>query len=105
MTKAIIYQPTKNAMQSGKAKTKIWLLEFPRSLPMKPDALMGWTTMSETIPQQLQLKFETREDAIAYAEARGIVYELREPKVAQVGGKAYAENFAFGKRKAFSGNC
>jgi len=103
MNKAIIYQPSKTAMQSGRAKTRIWLLEFTRSLPMKPDALMGWTTQAETT-QQLHLKFKERDDAIAYAEAHGISYEVREPRMAQVGPKAYAENFSFGKRKAFSGN-
>lgn len=104
MTQAIIYQPAKTAMQSGRAKTKLWHLEFTRNLPMKPDALMGWTTMSETIPQQLHLKFESREEAIAYAQARGITFEVREPRKAKEAPKAYAENFSFGKRKAFSGN-
>lgn len=104
MTQAIIYQPAKTAMQSGKAKTKRWKLEFLRTQPMKPDALMGWTTMSETIPQQLHLNFDSREDAIAYAEAKGITFEVREPKKAKEAPKAYAENFSFTKRKAFGGN-
>jgi hypothetical protein len=104
MNKAIIFQPAKTAMQSGKAKTRVWLLEFERNTPMTPDALMGWTTMSETVPQQLHLKFATKEEAIAYAETHGITYSLREPKVARIPAKAYAENFAFTKRKAFSGN-
>lgn len=101
---AIIYQPAKTAMQQGRAKTRTWLLEFTRSQPMTPDALMGWNTMAETVPQQLHLKFSTKEDAIAYAEAHGIAYELREPRTARVGPKSYAENFSFTKRKAFSGN-
>lgn len=104
MSKAIIFQPAKTAMQSGRAKTKHWLLEFERSVPMTPDALMGWTTMSETVPQQLHLKFATKEEAIAYAKAHGLAYEVREPEVAKVPPKAYAENFAFNKRKAFAGN-
>jgi len=104
MTHALIYQPAKTAMQSGKAKTRVWLLEFTRNVPMTPDALMGWTTMSETVPQQLHLKFATKEDAVAYAETHGIAYELREPRIARPMRKSYAENFSFSKRKAFGGN-
>lgn len=104
MSNAIIYQPAKNAMQSGKAKTRMWHLEFVRNTPMTPDALMGWNTMAETVPQQLHLKFATKEEAIAYAEAHGITFEVREPKIARVGPKSYSENFSFTKRKAFSGN-
>ncbi len=104
MNNAIIYQPSKNAMQSGRAKTRVWLLEFVRSTPMTPDALMGWNTMAETVPQQLHLKFKTKEDAIAYAEAHGILFEVREPRAPRVSPKSYAENFSFTKRKAFSGN-
>jgi len=98
---AIIYQPAKTAMQSGKAKTRFWLLEFTRSAPMTPDALMGWNTMVETVPQQLHLKFDRMEDAVAYAEAHGIPYSIREPKVARIAPKSYAENFSPTKRKAF----
>ncbi len=104
MSTAIIYQPAKTAMQQGKRKTHVWLLEFNRNQPMTPDALMGWTTMNETIPGQLHLKFATKDEAIAYAEAHGITYEVREPKPARVGPKSYAENFSFTKRKAFGGN-
>lgn len=104
MTQAIIYQPAKSAMQSGKAKTHYWLLEFIRSQPMTPDALMGWTSMSETVPQQLHLKFPTKEEAVAYAEKHGIAYQLREPKEARIPPKSYAENFAFGKRKNYGSN-
>lgn len=104
MSTAVIYQPAKNAMQSGKGKTRLWLLEFTRSTPMTPDALMGWNTMAETVPTQLQLKFATKDEAVAYAESHGIAYTVREPKAARIGPKSYAENFSFTKRKAFGGN-
>lgn len=100
MSKVIIYQPAKTAMQSGKAKTKRWILKFERVAPGRPDALMGWNTMPDT-KQQIDLEFATREEAVAYAEARGLMYEVREPTAAKVAPKAYAENFAFHKRRAF----
>lgn len=104
MNTATIYQPAKTAMQSGKGKTRVWLLEFARSTPMTPDALMGWNTMAETVPGQLQLKFATKDEAIAYAEAHNIAFTVREPKVSRIGPKSYAENFSSTKRKAFGGN-
>ena len=39
---ARIYQITKNAMQSGMAKTDDWVLEFETAAPLRPDPLMGW---------------------------------------------------------------
>ncbi len=101
---AKIYQPTKTAMQSGKAKTQHWLLEFDRSAPGRPDALMGWNTMPDTITQ-VKLTFATKEEAIAYATAKNIHYIVNEPKSPAITPKAYAENFSANRRKAFDGNC
>lgn len=101
---AKIYQPAKTAMQSGKAKTKCWKLEYAPIAKGTPDALMGWNTMPDT-RAQLNLLFPTKEEAIAYATAKGIAFELIEPKKTVVPPKAYAENFATGKRKAFDSNC
>ena len=71
--RAKIYQPAKTAMQSGKAKTRVWKLEFERPAPARPDALMGWNTMPDTITE-VHLMFPTRDEAVAYAEAKGIAY-------------------------------
>ena len=43
MTIAKIYKPSKT-MQSGRAKSKSWILEFVEN-PCKPDPLMGWQSM------------------------------------------------------------
>ena len=48
MVKAKIYQPTKTAMQSGRGKSKNWVVEYPRSQPVGPDALMGWQSSADT---------------------------------------------------------
>lgn len=97
---AKIYRPAKTAMQSGRAKTHRWLLEFERPTPGRPDALMGWNSMPDTI-SQVKLSFATREEAVAYAEAKQIPYTIQEPKSAEVKPKAYAENFSFNRRSAF----
>ena len=93
---ARIYQPAKTAMQSGWAKTKHWVLEFEPSLPKSNDPLMGWTSSGDT-RQQVQLQFDTREEAIAYAEAQGIAYTVREPHEKPLKPKSYAANFAWNK--------
>ena len=54
-----IYQPSRNAMQSGVARTKGWVLEFVREDHPSLDPLMGWTT-SEDTQSQVRLRFDTR---------------------------------------------
>lgn len=101
---AKIYKPAKTAMQSGKARTKAWRLEYTPVAPGTPDALMGWNTMPNTIAQ-LHYQFATKEEAIAYAAAKKIPYEVIEPHKPVVPPKAYAENFSANKRTAFDSNC
>ncbi len=102
--KAKIYSPAKSAMQSGKGKTGLWLLEYEKPAPGRPDALMGWNTMPDTITQ-VKLRFDTKDEAIAYATAKKLDYAVSEPKKPMVPPKAYAENFSSGKRKAWDANC
>ncbi|HUD50426.1 NADH dehydrogenase ubiquinone Fe-S protein 4, partial [Parvibaculum sp.] len=51
MARARIYKPSRNAMQSGKAKTKKWMLEFEASAARKVEPLMGWTSSPDTNTQ------------------------------------------------------
>ncbi|MCE9649381.1 MAG: ETC complex I subunit [Parvibaculum sp.] len=92
MARARIYKPAKNAMQSGLAKTKLWVLEFESATARKIDPLMGWTSSPDT-NTQIQLRFESKEAAIAYAERRGIEYQVVEAKPVRRLLKAYADNF------------
>jgi hypothetical protein len=89
--RAKIYQPVKTAMQSGKARTKFWILEFTRSNSNK-DFVMGWTSSSNT-GEQVKLKFETQEQAIAYANENNILFDLTTQKKIKLIIKAYADNF------------
>ena len=89
--KAKIYQPSKTAMQSGKARTKFWVLEFEKSNSSK-DFVMGWTASSNT-NEQVKLKFETQEQAIKYAEQNNIQFVLIATKPNKLIIKAYADNF------------
>ena len=103
MSIAKIYKPAKTAMQSGKGKTRQWILEYVKPQPGRPDALMGWNTMPDTIAE-VKLWFASKDEAIAYATAKKIEFAVSEPHKAIVPPKAYAENFSAYKRKAWDGN-
>ena len=94
--RARIYQPPKTAMQSGRAGTTDWVLEFEHTGRERPDPLMGWIGGGGTV-RQIQLRFATREEAIAYADKRGVAYDIELPKTRHVRPKAYADNFRFGR--------
>lgn len=96
MAKARIYQPDKNAMQSGKMGMRDWLFEFVPDKPYTVDNLMGWTGMSD-MKQEIRLRFPTQEAAIAYANAQRIPYEVYVPNKRRKVRKAYADNFKYDK--------
>lgn len=94
--RARIYQPPKNAMQSGLAATHEWVLEFEPSSPRRPDPLMGWSGSADT-QTQVRLVFATREEAVAYAERNGITFDLELAQARRIRPKAYADNFRYGR--------
>ena len=96
MLKARIFRPDKNAMQSGKANTKHWVLEYAPDKPYVIDNLMGWSG-SNDMKQEIYLFFPTKEAAIAYAKKYRIPYEVHMPNQRRQVRKAYADNFKFGK--------
>ena len=79
---ARIFSPAKTAMQSGKAKTGNWVLEFEPEKPRKIDPLMGYTTSGD-MKSQIRLIFETKEEAVAYAEKNGLAFRVQEPEGSQ----------------------
>ena len=87
-----IFQPSKTAMQSGRRKTHKWMVQFERDAPQVADPLMGWMGSRDTRPQ-LRLLFDTRDEAIAFAERNNLTYAVTEPKAPTVRPKSYAENF------------
>ncbi len=87
-----IYQRPKNAMQSGKALTDKWILEFVPAEAKRPDPLMGWAGSGD-MQQQLQLGFGTCEEALAYAERYGIDARVQASPSRRLKIQAYADNF------------
>jgi hypothetical protein len=91
---ARIYKPARNAMQSGNAKTELWVLDYEPEQPRQVEPLMGYTSSGD-MKSQLRLTFDTKEEAIAYAERHGIAFQVQEPKEPIRRKIAYSDNFSF----------
>ena len=89
---ARIYPRPKNAMQSGKARTDDWVLEFEQSEARRADPLMGWTGSGDT-QSQVRLTFPSKEAAKDYAAKYGVTARVyaTPPKTLKL--QAYADNF------------
>lgn len=98
---AKIYRPAKTAMQSGKAKTHRWVLEFDQQSPRRVDPVFGYTSSSDT-QQQVRLNFESQEAAEAYAQRKGIEYRVIAPKEATRKQLSYTDNFRFNRMQPWT---
>ncbi|MGB3316726.1 MAG: ETC complex I subunit [Albidovulum sp.] len=101
--RARIYQPARNAMQSGTAKTRAWILEFAPAEAREVDPLMGWTGSGDT-QAQVRLRFDSREAAEDYAKSSGIDYVVAEPhkRKPNIRPRGYGENFATDRKGAWT---
>lgn len=93
-----IYQPRKNAMQSGRGKTKYWLVEFEPGAQVQNDSLMGWVGHGDT-RNQVKMRFDSRDDAIAFCTKRGLSYQVIAPRTRRLHRKSYADNFSYTREK------
>jgi hypothetical protein len=98
---ARIYKPARTATQSGLANTKEWVLDFEPEEPRTVEPLMGWTSSGD-MRQQLRLRFDSKEEAIAYCERHSLAYQLSEQKVSARRTISYADNFSFKRRDAWT---
>lgn len=89
---ARIYQQPKSAMQSGKAKTDNWVLEFERSEAQRADPLMGWSGSGDT-QAQVRLTFPDKQSAKDYAAKYGIPARVHATPTKGLKLQAYADNF------------
>jgi hypothetical protein len=92
MAAARIFQRSRNAMQSGNARTGEWVLQFESHRPHVPDPLTGWSGGGDT-QAQVTIAFPTLEAAQAYAEKNGIACHLVPSAERKLKLQAYADNF------------
>ena len=96
--RARIYRQPKTAMQSGRSGTDTWVLDFEPAEARRADPLMGWSGSADT-QTQVRLRFDSREEAVAFAEKRGLAYEVELARPVRFRPKAYADNFRFGRQE------
>jgi hypothetical protein len=89
---ARIYRRAQSTTQSGQGKQD-WMLEYEPEKPREIEPLMGWTSSSD-MKSQVKLKFDNKEEAIAYAERNGIAYRVEEPKPVARKVISYSDNFS-----------
>lgn len=92
MTIARISQLDRRTTQSGKANAGLWLLEFEPTEAQRPDPLTGWNGSGDT-NRQVRITFQTRDEAVAYAERHAIPYHLVPATPVKMKIQAYADNF------------
>ncbi len=79
-------------MQSARGKTKHWVLEYEITSKRTPEPLMGWVSSEDTL-NQVKLQFETKEDAISYAENKGWDYSVAISRDRKIRPRNYMDNF------------
>jgi hypothetical protein len=81
-------------MQSGRGKASDWIMEYDNLIERKPEPLMGWTYASGTT-DQVQITFDSLEQAKTYAEEKGIEFTVRPTSTRKVRPRNYSDNFKY----------
>ena len=92
MTVARIVEEQRKTTQSGKARVGRWTLEFERTEGQRPDPLTGWAGSGDT-KTQVRLVFDSREEAVAFAERKGLEVHIVPAPPVKLKLQAYADNF------------
>lgn len=79
-------------MQSGRARTRHWVLAFEAPQGIRHDPLTGWLGSGDT-QGQVTLSFPTEQAAVDYAVRTGLSYEVEPAKERTLKLQAYADNF------------
>ena len=89
---AKIYQPAKSSMQSGRAGSGQWRLDYERPGKLAPEPLMGWTGSGDTL-NQIELEFATLAEAEAFAQREGLQYVVTPSHTRRMKPNSYLDNF------------
>ncbi|KIV93207.1 hypothetical protein PV10_04442 [Exophiala mesophila] len=89
-----IYKPAKPATQSGTWGSHAWRMDWDVLAKGHrwENPLMGWQSSADFM-QGTKVNFNTKEDAIAFAEKQGYEWYVVEPNERRFVPKAYANNF------------
>ncbi|KAK3182102.1 ndufs4 NADH dehydrogenase Fe-S protein subunit [Lecanicillium sp. MT-2017a] len=95
-----IFKESKPATQSGTWRGHDWRMDWdilPKGHRWE-NPLMGWQSSGDFM-QGTHMNFETKEDAIHFAEKQGYEYFVQEPNSRKFTPKAYANNFLYSPKK------
>ncbi len=94
---ARIYKPSPNPMQSGKAKSNYWVLQYEPASPREIEPLMGYSSSSD-MQSQIHMKFETLEAAKVFADKENIEYIVETVHESTPKQVSYPENFSANRK-------
>ncbi len=92
-----LYQPSKTAMQSGKAKTHGWVLKSSHPESLFSDNVMGWTGTTDTA-YEVDIRFDTLEEAMIYCKKKNLTPHIITEPFNAPPPKSYGDNFTKGYR-------
>ena len=92
MIHAQIFSTVKSSAQSGRAKQGQWTLEVSGTPGSIRDLETAWNSTSDTL-RQITLKFDSLEDARAFADRHQLRYVIETTKRSSPKRRTYAENF------------
>lgn len=81
-------------MQSGRARTGGWVLEYEPATARKPEPLMGWVASGDTL-NQVKLNFNTMEEAVDFARKKGWGFIVQPVHGRKVKPRNYSDNFRY----------
>lgn len=94
---SIIHQPAPNSVQSGSYGNDKWVIDFPTDNKVTIDPLTG-NAGSADMMRKVNLSFDSKEAAVAYAKAQGIAFKVMERAKHIPKGRSYGANFDFDRK-------
>jgi hypothetical protein len=92
LVRARVYRRSPNPMQSGRAHTSAWIVEFEPQLKPGIDPLMGWTSSADPL-QQVRMSFNSLDEALAYCRRQRLATDVEMPAPHRPKAKSYTDNF------------
>ena len=92
MIHARIFSTLKSTAQAGRAKQGQWTLEVSGTPGSIRDLETAWNSTADTL-RQIALKFNSLEEARAFADRHQLRYTIETTKSASPRRRTYAENF------------
>ena len=89
-----IYCRSKSATQSGRDKSRDWILEAELTTAQSPEPIMGWTQSGDTM-NQVRMEFPSKDSAETFAKNQGWRYTTDQTNVRRVKPRNYGDNFVY----------